>query len=794
VAAASGLFPVEARGPAREPNEESSMSKAGRSIAACALLACAACSGGSIMRSSHDDAGKAPPGEADDSPVEEREDGAIDEPKGDAGGTPRSDAGRDGAVARSCQPSAASESVCGDAIDQDCDGFIDCLDPDCAGASCGAGALTCNAGGCLAPCTKADACLPELPALENVVATVRGDTLLVDFAAVAGARDYRIYPYPKEGSVLSGSDGALVVRDAIYRCSGDRPRPRRDRDGINLVGISLEGNIHGFMRKQADALLGHVFLTPAAGREPVYRLGDPNRNGSYTWPYAAPPGMDYTAGDYVLGKASRDALLAKGLRDDGIAFYVPTDAARKVYRFEDDSTVLFYVDGAEASARKGGSEHLRIMAEARPGSVPLYRIFYASGGDHDVLAAGEVNRERVLNQGNVPLTTVVWPNMTGKTMYVIEALDTGCPFPGGLIGAKASPADPSSIATAPTITLDNARLAASGELFVNGQFDAANRPRPIARAYVTASPEPQPDMDWFMSFDEPLAPFSVKYEDGNGIRIHHNDKLSMEFAAANHDFSYGTVLGQFVAGSSASFSISARGADAHIEDTSYLHVTMSTDIPSTFRRYPQIFITDTPIDPATFEGGPQRVITARLGPYTFEKLPPGPNHSILVQVFGPSPELQVQFCDQRGWGVSDQCPRANIYGFHAGVDNLDWTAPWLPLPVLGEYVGVDRPVKFDVYASTERVYVYVEDKPAGCAVLPAGRMPKGKVNVVFGSAGYHIDVDEFIERKPPMHEYWSRQSLNHVERRFDDLGVDSATSLPGGWDESVMPCGTRFYD
>jgi hypothetical protein len=103
-------------------------------------------------------------------------------------------------------------------------------------------------------------------------------------------------------------------------------------------------------------------------------------------------------------------------------------------------------------------------------------------------------------------------------------------------------------------------------------------------------------------------------------------------------------------------------------------------------------------------------------------------------------------------------------------------------------------VKFDVYASTERVYVFVEDRPAGCAILPEGRMPEGGVTVVFGAAGYHIDIDEFVERDPPMHEFWHRRSTNHIERRIDDLGIDSHVSLPIAWDESVLPCGARFYE
>src|SRR6185436_2443754 len=107
--------------------------------------------------------------------------------------------------------------------------------------------------------------------------------------------------------------------------------------------------------------------------------------------------------------------------------------------------------------------------------------------------------------------------------------------------------------------------------------------------------------------------FTSMYADGNGVRIFHNDRLSVEFAAATMDFSYGVVLDQFYTGSSASFSLSARGADARIATGDYLHVTMAMDIASTGRRYPQIIVTDAPLDPPTFMGQ-TRVITARLGP------------------------------------------------------------------------------------------------------------------------------------------------------------------------------------
>ena len=186
-------------------------------------------------------------------------------------------------------------------------------------------------------------------------------------------------------------------------------------------------------------------------------------------------------------------------------------------------------------------------------------------------------------------------------------------------------------------------------------------------------------------------------------------------------------------------------------------------------------------------------IVERLGPRPFEHLPPGNNHTYIIQTFGPgNPEVDVEFCDLRGWGVSQQCAKANIYGFHVGDENADRSQPWLPLPVLGEYSGIDRMVKFDVYASTDRVYVFVEDKPSGCAVIPAGHFPAGPVNVAFGVASYHIDADEFVTRENPRFEYWSRYSKNHTERRFDDLGIKSGASLPT-WNETLMPCGSEFY-
>ena len=64
--------------------------------------------------------------------------------------------------------------------------------------------------------------------------------------------------------------------------------------------------------------------------------------------------------------------------------------------------------------------------------------------------------------------------------------------------------------------------------------------------------------------------------------------------------------------------------------------------------------------------------------------------------------------------------------------------------------------------------------------------------MLFGVAGYHIEVDSFVEPEPARNEYWHRYHQGHTERKMDDLGIKSGTRLPA-WDESILPCGTHYY-
>ena len=739
----------------------------------------------------------------------------------DAGAGPRADAGGPGgsggmggtgssstAKPPACTRPMGSERACDDGADDDCDGLRDCADPDCDDQACGSGALMCTAGACIQPGQG----LPELPRIDNVRVTQRGDTAIVDFEPVAGARDYRIYPLPDPDAVLVGAQGELIIKDAIYRCAGDRPFRTREDDPAAGYDASLSGGantIMDFERKAADAVLGYVYLTPGEGRTPVYRMADPQGAGGFqNADWVAPMFAEANRADYVAGKAERDRLFAMRYRDDGIAFYVSDEGTRPVYRRLykpqwNGSPTVFYVPGAEFDARAEHGdetievgERFKVLPEQEPGSVPLHRVLYNGNNTFDVLAAGEARYQRVLEQGNQPLWSLAWPGLSEKTTLVIEALDQGCPFPGGYVSAHHADADEFNY---PSLTLDEARLD-SGELFINGQHAESNRPKPIARAYVDVTPEPDPDMDWFEGFDVGGSWEELEVTSGNnGMFVYRNSKWAMDFSGCTENLTVGPLLGQLVVGyadygSSCNMSITPRGIEPTISADRFLHVRMSTEVPSTGRRYPQLMITTTPVlNPGDVQPLDNVPLHSRLGPFPFEENPtPGNERTILVQPFGGYHELQIQACTGRAWGVSAQCPQANIYGNHAGNYVEEWEEPWLPVPLLGDVAGHDRPVRFDVYASTERVYVFMDDQPAGCAVLQDGAMRAGAVNVAFRGVLYHSGIDESVTPDDSGHQYYKRFSLSHFDRHMDDFGIDREVAAPE-WDEARMPCATRWY-
>ncbi|HEY6879464.1 MAG TPA: hypothetical protein VI299_15665, partial [Polyangiales bacterium] len=356
-----------------------------------------------------------------------------------------------------------------------------------------------------------------LPPLRDVQVETRGSTAIINFAPTEGAVDYRIYPLPEASAVETDTSGTQFVRNAVYRCAGKRAVADRQDEYGALYPESLAARINGYQRRESEAKLGYVFTTPGPGRKAVYRLADPNGQGGYANASWIPPlYKEANSADYVADESLRAQLLRQGFRDDGIAFYAPSEGDLTLYRgtyhpdvFQGARVSLLFTDGPELVARRASdpgplielAPRFQLLSQPADDAVPLYRVTYNTGSVFDVLAASEAGFARALHQAG-PVTTLAWSGLKRKTTLVVEALDTGCPFPGAYIGAfSASTQQPSSYPTSTLLDLRSQKT--TGEVFINGQHDPQNRPRPIARSLVEVTPGEVPAMNFASSFEDP---------------------------------------------------------------------------------------------------------------------------------------------------------------------------------------------------------------------------------------------------------------------------------------------------
>lgn len=640
------------------------------------------------------------------------------------------------------------------------------------------------------PCTGG-ACdgLPPLPLLQLREVDVHHDTARIALEPVAGARDYRVYELPAAEAVLALEGGEMHVTDAVYRCAGDREAPplvQDDEAAADWVRGRVASSVYGYERSEAEAVLGYVFPSGGEGLSPVYALGDPapgSDNGCFHQRYAATRVKRYTA-----SATERQALVAAGWRDDGVAFWVPSDEGGDVAVYEQRSgndAVLYVPDESAELAARGGptdaaplegwTRSFAVSSSPDAGAVPLMRVHYQNGcgRDHDELLAGEARFERARRQGNQPVWELFWPGLEESTVLVVEALDEGCPFQGHY-SARSVPA--AGNAQAFVSLEDIAAADPHGEVFINGQHDPAAFPRPVARAFVEVAPGPAPAMDFFDGFaagDADLVFEQVSRETHSYAHVgleaprYFAKFYTLEPGPEDDLWALGSVRGELLV-SFADWASDTNGKfrltpkqSATLADEAFLHASVEVDLVSTHRRYPQILISDQP-HPVQ------------------ENLTSG--STLIVQSFGRwATELQVQVCDHRGWDVNNQCPFAPFVpdGFSQ--------QPWPPSPVVGEHAGVARRARLDVYASTARAYVLLDGKPYGCVDLPAGVMQAGTASVSLGDVLYHSAVDEPVVQPDGGYTFHREHQLTETRRHFDNFGFASGVEAPP-WNEAVLPC------
>lgn len=610
--------------------------------------------------------------------------------------------------------------------------------------------------------------LPPMPAELEI--DVRGDAVVVTFDPVAGARDYRIYVEPDPADVSVAPDGSLTIRDAIYRCAGDRPLPEFD--------ATLGGEVLLHQRDPADALLGHVYPRAGEGRVAVYALGDPTRDDIYSPIYFRGTRVHR----YVIDEAERARLVAAGWRDDGVQFYVPAtggDVALHQYDsppqawLQDRTFTLVVREGSEEHARRTSEEGTitplfgvlaapETNAAGETLTVPLYRVHWPSASLHDELAAGEGWLERLLRQGNQPVTALTWSGLTEPTTLVIEALDRGCPFTG-LVG----PRDLAAVEHAAAVrSIESARAAsATGEVWINAQHPPSGNPIPTHRSRVRVSPAPLAPMELVEGF-EAASEWALIEERTSppGARFR-SDRFDLDYVSIEPGtMGVADVLGQLWLvysdwGATTEGMVRlAPHARGRVASGAFFHATMETAFPSTGRRYPQLMISTLPAP-----------LAGRMEDGT----------TLNVMSRDAATALEIQLCDRVEWEPDADCPRAAIHGSDARFPAY---------PVVAEEVGFDRMNRLDVYLSTDRAYVLFDGQPYACAELA---FPEGEVSLHFGATLFHSGVDESVVCADCPHRYLREHSPTQAVPRFDNLGFESDAALPA-WDHAAFPCTSTF--
>jgi hypothetical protein len=695
-----------------------------------------------------------------------------------------------------------------------------------------------------------DTALPPLPALTNVVAIEREDSVGIDFDPVDDAVDYRVYPLPSDGDVTVQSNGSIVVKNTVYRCAGlrqtfDLPNnTSNDINGADGGQVYVNGIYSWKASIPANPTLGYVYPSAAPGLVPVYAVGVHPTAPEVGWNEARPK-------IYTTDATLRQTLLAQAGRDDGIVFYVPASASAStetLYHSENvqnqGSTTYTesYFTSADLSSHMGDttppSPAFPILTASGSNTQPLMAVLYQASEQHTELAVGKERFRRASNQGPGPLWHLEWAGITVPTTLVVEALASGCPYQGFLSPQHLDnpAAGVGGAIHQPFLTLADMQAASpTGEVFINGQYDLPGAswwsitdgwtdagapalatpdasPIPIARSFVKVAPQPHDPSawDWYEGFtvgkdfpalaatpdpsqcgcDTSAAALPCNSGAG-GCGYWTSPVLDVGVYLMDNPnditvFTYGQFLGQFWE----AFDDWAQDVTSHVRYTAAQETTISTDA-SQF-----LHVTWSVNTVGTDRRYPQLIVADQGMPVQDGFSNPDSNHLLIQTIEGPSMRLEVQafhgLVNGIPWAVNNQAPN------HALVDYDNWNNPGadqgsngslVPAPSPFELSGMDRMIQYDAYVSSQRVYVFMNGTPAGCTQYPGGGFAlSGMVTVTFGDVLYHEGApDELVCYQSTPFTFMHEHQCIETKRHWDDLGFKAGVGAPV-WNETNFPC------
>jgi hypothetical protein len=651
-----------------------------------------------------------------------------------------------------------------------------------------------------------DSGLPPLPPLTNVVGTVREDSVGIDFDPVDGAVDYRVYTLPSPGDIAANADGSLTIRNAVYRCAGLRQTYDLENNlNQGQAGLFLENAPWNWKAQvSSDPTLGYVYVSPADGLVPVYAVGGYPGSNELGW-------RESRFKRYTTDSAERQMLLGQGWRDDGVVFYVPAAAGSStqvVYSSQTAATwagqswphyTQYYFGAADVSTHMSDTTPpapaFSVLAAPASGTQPLSAVLYQVDDQaHTELAVGKERFQRALYQGNGPLWHVEWSGITRPTTLVVEALASGCPFQGLLSPQHFSAQDPGNARRIWSWnTLSDLQTASpTGEVFVNGQYDGVpSAPVPIARSFLQVAPQPATGWDFYEGFHDPLGPATevpgCLEGGGPGYNCGHWTTSKFDISIYRIDesggsfvFQYGQALGQLweifddvASDVTGKVRITPLQTGTVSSDPSqFFHATMSFNMVSTDRRYPQFIISDQ-------------------SPPVQAGLDNPNNDTLLIQpILGPSMRIEAQaihgLVKGTQWDVNNQLP-SHVFIPSSFQDSSGGGNAPSPVEPAFEHAGVDRLTRFDAYVSSQHLYLFMDGAPAGCMLFPSGFVLQGAVTVTAGDVLYHELAPDAVCSGVKPFSYLNAHECPETERHFDDIGFASGVPAPA-WDETRMPC------
>jgi hypothetical protein len=623
--------------------------------------------------------------------------------------------------------------------------------------------------------------------------------------------------------------GLRQTYDVANNLNSDGGLTPQSSDGTGL--FTYDGNGYAWKTEvPATPTLGYVYVTPAADRAPVYALAGYTLERELGWHESRLKvyTTDAAKRASLIAAQWRDdgiAFYVPATASSSTATIYSSAVAQPQAGKSYTQYVQYYFGAADmamhATDTTPPAPAFQVLTSAADGTQPLMAVFYEPLDNHAELAVGSERFKRASAQGPGPLWHVEWSGIGKPTTLVVEALASGCPFQGFL-----SPTHLDAPPHQTFFTLDELQAASpTGEVFVNGQYDgplspavapgaqnlplvdggipllhaSTMSPKAVARSFVSVTPQPHDPAawDWYQGFtagtdfgtatklpqeagtlctpgafattcgrwQSPLFDFSAYNTDGNGV---------------TEVFTYGLLLGQLWdafddTGSDVTGKIrftALQKANVDSDPSKFLHATMSVDIVSTDRRYPQLIISDQPAPVQEGLANPD-------------------NNTLLFQAIqGPGTRIELQaihgLVNGHSWDVNNQAPEHVLVqpDFSTGAQTVV-----APDQAIDDHMGVDRMTRFDVYVSSSRAYLFLDGAPAGCTEYPAGFSISGPVTYTVGDVLYHEGAaDEMVCAYQKPFPFLHEHQCTETKRHFDDLGFKSGVAGPT-WDETIHPCG-----